>query len=156
MSTHDVPGAVATNHDELAMGCWAEHEDKSLIFVESTEGGTVVYSIFDVATTPPVEYRDAMPENVFKSRFSWRPDDDSVLEQWTWHDKEPFEWARVMRAFPPGARHVSATEEMNAAQRVAQSLNLRADRVRYREPMQRGSGRTIMERVRDAIKTLAD
>jgi hypothetical protein len=27
MSTHDVPGAKAENHDVLAMGCWAEHAD---------------------------------------------------------------------------------------------------------------------------------
>lgn len=49
MSTNDVPGANPKNADVLAMGCWAEHEDGSLIFVESVEGGTVVYSIFDIA-----------------------------------------------------------------------------------------------------------
>lgn len=31
MSTNDVPGAKTENRDVLAMGCWAEHEDGSLI-----------------------------------------------------------------------------------------------------------------------------
>jgi len=77
MSTNDVPGAKPENHDVLAMGAWAEHDDGSLIFVEAVEAGTVVYSIFDVQD-PPVEYRDAMPETGFKERFSWRPGDDAV------------------------------------------------------------------------------
>ncbi len=162
MSTHDVPGAAVKNRDVLAMGAWAEHDDGSLILVESTEGGSVVYSIFDVAVDPPVEYRDAMPEPGFKQRFSWLPqglpdDDPSALNiRWTWHDKTPFPWDRVMRDFPPGARHVSAAEEMTAAQRVARSLDLRGERIRYREPMQRGSGRTIMQRVRSAIDALVE
>jgi hypothetical protein len=161
MSTYDVPGAVAAHHDELAMGCWAEHSDGSLIFVESTEAGRVVYSIFDVAQDPPVEYRDAMPEDVFKDRFSWDPDGDDEDEddenlRWRWHDQTPFDWSRVMRDFPAGARHVSAVEELNAAQRVARSLDLRAEQVRYREPMQTGSGRSIMDRLRAAIGALVE
>jgi hypothetical protein len=70
MSTHDVPGAVPAHQDKLAMGCWAEHEDGSLLFVESTEGGRVIYSIFNMAVTPPVEFRDAMPQKGFEDLFS--------------------------------------------------------------------------------------
>jgi len=33
MSTNDVPGAKAANNDALAMGCWAEHADGSLILM---------------------------------------------------------------------------------------------------------------------------
>ena len=58
MSTNDVPGADPRNSDELATGCWAEHEDGSLIFVESTEVNRVIYSVFDMSRTPPLEYRD--------------------------------------------------------------------------------------------------
>lgn len=96
MSTNDVPGANPANNDELRMGCWAEYEDESLIFVYSTEMGRVVYTIFYVSESPVVEYRDAMPEAQFKDQFSWDPDDDSV--KWTWHDKMPFPWDRVIRA----------------------------------------------------------
>ena len=49
MSTNDVPGANPANRDELAMGAWAEHADGSLIFVESTEGGTCIYEVFDLS-----------------------------------------------------------------------------------------------------------
>lgn len=127
MSTNDVPGAVARNNDTLAMGCWAEHDDESLIFVESTEGGNVVYSIFDVAREPAVEYRSAMPEASFKKTFSWSA--GSKNEKWTWHDKTPFPWDRVMTNFPEGERAASADDTLSAAERVAESLNLRAQEV---------------------------
>ena len=160
MSTHDVPGARPENRDVLAMGCWAEHDDGSLILVESVEGGTVVYSIFDVSRDPVVEYRDAMPEAGFKNRFSWKPDaDDDDNLVWTWHDKTLFPWERVMRDFPAGTRHASAVAVMTAAERVARSLDLRAGEVRRREYAQPGShrtGRTIMERLRDAVDALRD
>lgn len=49
MSTNDVPGANPVNGDKLGMGCWAEHQDGSMILVEGTEGNRVIYSIFDMA-----------------------------------------------------------------------------------------------------------
>lgn len=155
MSTHDVPGAKAKNADVLAMGCWAEHEDGSLIFVEATETGTVVYSIFDLRVMR--EYRDAMPEVGFKDLFTWRPEADDADDnlQWTWHDKTPFPWSRVMRDFPSGERHVSATDEMTAAQRVADSLNLRAERIRDREVVG-ASALTVGQRVKNALRALVD
>src|SRR5437762_12981828 len=94
MSTRDVPGYRAENHDELAMGCWAEHEDGSMIFVESTEGGRVIYSIFDMEKQPITEYRDAMAEGAFKRQFSY----DGKSDPWTWHDKTPFPWDRIIKA----------------------------------------------------------
>lgn len=124
MSTNDVPGAKASNKDELAMGCWAEHEDGSLIFVEGTEGATIVYCIFDVSKEPVVQYRDAMPEASFKSTFSWGPKAAAGVK-WTWHDKTPFDWKRVMSRFPDGQGHASADGTMSAAERVAESLRLR-------------------------------
>ena len=158
MSTNDVPGANPVNKDVLAMGAWAEHEDGSLIFVESVEAGRVVYSIFDVDQDPPVEYRDAMPEVGFKSRFSWKPGQASG-DKWTWHDKTLFPWDRVMQDFPAGARRPSADAEISAAARVAQSLNLRAGAVREREfakPTLQRAATTIMRGIREAIDALAE
>lgn len=154
MATDDVPGANPANADRLAMGCWAEHADGSLIFVESVEGGSVVYSIFDVAHDPPVEYRDAMPEVGFKKAFSWKA---GSTEHWTWHDKTPFDWMRVMRDFPAGQRHASAAGHMTAAQRVAASLNLRAESVRDRQvekPTLQRAASKIMEGIKEAIESL--
>jgi len=128
MATTDVPGARAVNRDELSMGCWAEHEDGSLIFVESTEGGRVIYSVFDMSKKPPLEYRDAMPEKGFKDHFSWDPkgklnDDDNI--KWKWHDKSPMPWDRIIEAgIPDGVRHACASHLLSAAERVSKSRDL--------------------------------
>jgi len=127
MSTTDVPGARAVNRDELSMGCWAEHEDGSLIFVENTEGGRVIYSVFDVSKKPPMEYRDAMPEDGFKEHFSWDPNgkksDDNL--KWTWHDKTTFPWDRIIEeGMPDGVRHACANHLISAAKRVSKSRQL--------------------------------
>lgn len=127
MSTNDVPGAVSYNQDALAMGCWAEHDDGSLIFVQSTENGRVIYTIFDVSTDPITEYRDAMPETGFKKQFSWDPH-NKISVRWTWHDKTPFPWDRVIKhGASAGQRFASAHDQLNAAQRTAQSLKLKAE-----------------------------
>lgn len=154
MATNDVPGANPVNKDTLALGCWAEHEDKSLIFVEAVEAGTVVYSIFDVSQTPPVEYRDAMQEQTFKTRFSWKTGDK---DKWTWHDKSPFPWDRVMEDFPSGQRNASVGGWVSAAQRVAESLRLRAEKVRDRQterPTLQRAAQTIMRGIQEAIDSL--
>ncbi len=162
MSTNDVPGAVATNNDVLAMGCWAEHDDGSLILVEAVEGGRVIYSVFDVAPDPPIEYRTAMPEDVFKDRFSWTPeahddDDDDLADiRWTWHDKTPFPWERVMDRFNEGQRYVSAEHQITAAERVARSLDVRGARVRRGALGPQRPARTIMERVKAALGELRE
>lgn len=158
MSTNDVPGAKATNRDVLAMGCWAEHEDGSLIFVEGVEAGTVVYSIFDVAQDPPVEYRDGMPEKGFKDQFTWEPENKAKKgnEKWTWHDKTPFPWDRVMVDFPSGQRYPSAASGQTAASRVAESLELRAGAVRERnlaEVVQKAAT-DIMNTITEAVSKL--
>jgi len=156
MSTHDVPGANPANKDILALGAWAEHEDGSLIFVEAVEAGSVVYSIFDVAQSPPVEYRDAMDEDGFKAQFTWKAkrkgSKSKTNEKWTWHDKTPFPWDRVMRDFPAGVRSVSAADDLNAAQRVAESLQLRAEAVRERH----GSSPTFQEAATKLMNRLSD
>jgi hypothetical protein len=155
MSTNAVPGAVAANADDLAMGAWAEHADGSLIFVEGVEAGSVIYCIFDLAVDPPVEYRDSMPQSGFETQFSW-PNDLSV--EWTWHDKTPFPWERVMGDFRAGVGHSSASGQLSAAARVADSLSLRAGRVldrEYRDPSSTVTGVTIGRRLMNALEALA-
>lgn len=115
MSTDDVPGYKPEHRDELAMGCWAEHADGSLIVVESTEGGRVVYSIFDTSLKPVTEFRDAMAEGAFKTQYSWKGKGD----RWTWHDKTPFPWDRVIAAGArPGTRYADVEDTLSEAERV--------------------------------------
>lgn len=170
MSTNDVPGANPANRDKLAAMCWAEHRDGSLILVESVEpdvGGKsrVVYSIFDLGLVQPVEYRDAMPEDGFKKVFSWVPgdveddgdDDDLGKIRWTWHDKTPFPWSRVFDDFPAGQRMASAVATRTAAQRVADSIGVRAQELRDRTsvfPSPQPIASSIMSRIKGAIDAL--
>lgn len=152
MSTNDVPGSKAANRDVLATGCWAEHDDGSLIFVEGVEGGTVVYSMFDMSRTPPVEYRDAMPQDGFEDQFSWDPDDDNI--KWTWYDKTPFDWSRVMQSFPAGPKDPSAGSTLSAAARVAQSLGLQAQEIKDRGDGLQKAASQIAEGIVNAIRNL--
>lgn len=153
MSTNDVPGANARNKDVLAMGCWSEHQDGSLILVESVEGGTVVYSMFDMDQDPPVEYRDAMPEAGFKKQFTWDPGNKGS-EKWTWHDKTPFDWGLVMEDFPPGPKQPSAQGVLSAAARVAKSLNLRAQALSRGGKQRKAS--EVVEILKEAIAALEE
>ena len=127
MSTNDVPGHNAVNRDELAMGAWGEHNDGSLIFVQSTEGGRVVYMMFDTSSDPIVEYRDAMPEKGFKETFSWNPKKKDSIK-WTWHDKTPFPWDRVIKkGARDGVHYASTDDQLSAASKLAKSLRLKME-----------------------------
>jgi hypothetical protein len=171
MSTNDVPGYKEENRDDLHATCWAEHEDGSLIFVESTEANRVIYSIFDMAHDPPIEYRDAMPEVSFKSTFSWDPaatkKTKKLNEKWTWHDKTPFPWDRIIKGGGTdgpryaAAEHITTAAERirtsrerhsTAAQRVADELRLRGeelDRSDFEDRMETVLGRVagMFERI---------
>lgn len=161
VSSFDVPGSNLANHDVLSTGCWAEHEDGSLIFVEGTEGGAVIYSMFDMSKQPIVEYRDKMPERQFKRAFSWRmdrqPSSGGVpLEKWTWHDKTVFPWDKIIqRGFSDGPRLASAVDMITATERVAQSLRLRG-RVISKEYRTRAATATwrIADKIRRAVQEL--
>ena len=98
MATQDCPGANPANADVLAAGCWAEHDDGSLLFVKGTENQQVIYELYDLAQQPPVYYQDAMREDAFKKAFSYPPVGSSP-ERWTWHDKTNFPWTKVMKTF---------------------------------------------------------
>ncbi len=133
MSTNDVPGAKASNNDKLAMGCWAEANDDSLILIEgvSTAENRVIFSIFDLSNSEqPLEYRDSMPIDGFEEDFSYG---DKSQDKWTWHDKTDFPWERVIKNFPDGSRLPSAESVLNAAKRVAKSRHLIASKVIKKE-----------------------
>ncbi|MBT8196347.1 MAG: hypothetical protein KJO64_07955 [Bacteroidia bacterium] len=160
MSTNDVPGAVSAHKDVLAMGCWAEHDDGSLIFVMSAEGGKIIYSVFDTAADPIIEYRDSMPEKGFKSTFSWKPTDPKSVK-WTWHDKTPFPWDRIIKqGATDGTKYASAHDQLNAAQQVAKSLHLKAETAQredfeHLQDQVRGvPATTIKNRIQNAISAL--
>lgn len=160
MSTNDVPGANPKNNDVLAAGSWAEHDDKSLLFVKGNEGGRVVYELYDVAQTPPVFYQDAMDEAIFKKNFSWPPIGQSN-ERWTWHDKTPFPWDRVISSFDkPRPEYADVHDQLSAAARVAQSLRLKAREVEEEtiqpKTEQTRTRRGIMSRLSDAFAALKD
>src|SRR5690349_15632121 len=124
MATNDVPGANPVNADQLRSGCWAEHQDHSLIFVKGTENDQVVYEIYDMAADPVVYYQDAMRADAFKKQFSYPPTGASA-EKWTWHDKTPMPWDRIFKNVErPTARIADVQKELSAAARVAESLRL--------------------------------
>lgn len=154
MSTDQVPGNKPETRDELALGCWAEHEDGSMIFVESVEDGRVVYSMFDLTETEIVEYRDSMSELGFKKSFSWPTD---TGDKWTWHDKTPFPWDVVIdlgakdgRKFP----HADALE--SAAERVARSRRLHKRTFNYDAALAKAgsAGRAIVDKIQRAVGEL--
>lgn len=125
MSTNDVPGANPANRDELATGCWAEADDGSLILVEGTEDNRVIFIVFDVSKPEKVEYRSALSETDFKRTFSWKGGaaNGGSADKWTWHDKTPFPWNRVIKqGFEEGQKSVSAHDLLTSAERVARSL----------------------------------
>ena len=85
------------------------------VFVESTEASKVVFSIFDLAIDPPVEYRDSMIQHVFERVFGYPSD---TGQKWTWHDKTPFPWEKIIDHLPDGPRPASASQQMSTARRV--------------------------------------
>ena len=128
MATCDVPGANPVNNDELRALCWAEHDDGSLILVESTEDDRVIYSLFDVSQKPVMEFRDSMRIGAFKRAFSWNPK-DAKSERWLWHDKTPFPWDRVIsRGARDGVRHAHADDVLSAAERVRRARDIHQGR----------------------------
>jgi hypothetical protein len=161
MSTLDVPGANPANADELKMGCWAEHEDASLMFVQSVEGDQVVFQLYDLAQQPAIYYQDAMRTDAFKKAFSFPPVGASA-EKWTWRDKTPFPWHRVMKTFAkPTPMHADVHDTLSAAARVAQSLRLRAQRLSpedvapaIEQPAKKG--RAIIDRIQRALAVLME
>ena len=152
MSTSDVPGANPQNGDDLKIGCWAKHDDGSLMFIQSTEGGRVVYSMFDMTTQPVTEYRDSMSEKGFMDAFT--------KSGWTWHDKTPFDWDAVINAgakqgeVPAHADHVISEAEKIANSRKLRQEEFRAGKFKHLTERVGRKGRTILDKVQRAIGEL--
>lgn len=156
MSTNDVPGANPANRDELAMGCWAEHDDGSLMVVSSTENDEVVYSMFDMSKVPPVEFRDKMPIDDFKKYYSW----DGKNTKWTWHDKTPFPWDKVIKAgatdgvLPAVSAHDQLQSANSVARAIADKMHLPGhdvDQDQIDHMMGKESPRKMIQSIQDAV-----
>jgi hypothetical protein len=94
----------------------------------------VIYSMFDASKDPVLEYRDAMPEVDFKAAYSWQADRSKLKDKkasgvpsdirWTWHDKTPFPWDRVIKqGARDGVRYASAADQLKQAQAVQDSID---------------------------------
>jgi hypothetical protein len=71
-----------------------------------------------------------MREEAFKKAFSWKSGEAVTADRWTWHDKTPFDWDRVIKAGArPGLKYPSAADQLTAARRVAEALKLKAHAV---------------------------
>lgn len=162
MATTDVPGANPANADVLHATCWCEHSDGSLLYVKGAENDQVVYELYDLAQAPPVFYQDAMRIDAFKKAFSYPPVGVSK-EKWTWRDKTPFPWSRVMKTFDrPIPVHSDVYDTLSAAARVAESLRLRKQKLEP-EDLERGierevpkGGKGIVERLQKAINAFME
>jgi len=159
MSTQDVPGFGCAVRDELAIGVWGEHPDGSLILIEGVEQGRVVFSMFDMEPTPPIEYRDSLPEDQFKRQFSFSSSDSIVKDGWQWHDKTQFPWNKIMDNFPDGTRFPSADVIMNEAQRLARVRSLKGGVVKrenYEHMIKKvgRKGNIIVDKIQRAIGEL--
>lgn len=129
MATNDVPGANPKNNDKLSRGCWAEHEDGSLIFVKDIdENDRVIFEIYDLSNDKhPVYYPQALTLKEFEKTFSYNPGKkDTSKIKWTWHDKTAMPWERVMRVIKnPLAVSANVQDSLTAATQVAESLRAR-------------------------------
>ena len=161
MATNDVPGAKKTNNDKLARGCWAEHDDGSLIYVKDIdENDRVIFEIYDLSLNPPAYYPHALAKTDFEKKFSWKSGVTSI--KWTWHDKTPFPWDTVMQHIDNPMPVLSVQDQLSAAQRVADSLNAKVRDLDSSHVAQlsgtqirsRKDARGIMERMKSAIGRL--
>jgi hypothetical protein len=159
MSTNDVPGANPANSDQLRMGCWAEHNDGSLIFVKSVEGSRVIYEMYDTSVNPIIQYTDAMKEEAFKKQFSWNPSDKNSIK-WTWHDKTAFPWDRIIKhGARDGVSFASAQDQISAAARVALSMalsgkNIDKETMKHLVDSVTPHGQNIISKIQSAINDL--
>lgn len=166
MSTYDVPGANPVNADTIGPKQWAEHPDGSLLYIKGTEGGDVVYEVYDPRGGEyTVRYPHVMPVKEFMQQYSIPPHGISK-EKWIWHDKptSAFPWYRVLgrSSQDPHERQVVTRDhppDMTAASRLREALQLRAERVtheavqhRTAEPARRGLA--VMDKIKRAMSKL--
>lgn len=172
MATNDVPGSNPANKDKLSRGCWAEHEDGSLLYVvDIDENDRVIFNMYDLGDTQtPVFYPHALALTDFEDTFSYNPKKkkkDIADIKWTHHDKTPFPWDKVMKVFStPVPQNTEVANVLSAASRIAKSLKLRLGEVLTMEHLEQHSGqqarpsgntgKTIRDRLRNAMRELVD
>lgn len=86
MATKDVPGSKAANKDTLAQGSWAE-KGSDLVLVEKVKAPSVVFLTFDTFDAKKI----VIPASLTQKDF------EKAYQGWTWHDKTPFPWDRVLK-----------------------------------------------------------
>ena len=168
MATYVVPGADPKNYDKLAVGCWAEHDDGSLIYVkEITPSHFVVFDVYDPSDgSPTILYTDRMPLERFNVSFSFELKRSSESQiKWLWHDKTPFPWDRVLNGLhrPHNADKIQNTPP-SAAARISSALKLSLAGIltpSYLKTLREGSdsdnpgiSQTIFSRIKNAIGRL--
>ena len=168
MATNSVPGADPKNNDKLNIGCWAEHEDGSMIFVKGVnENDIVVFEIYDFADEKmPVFYQQALALKDFEKTFSYDPKKiDKINMKWTWHDKTPFPWEKIMQIIQkPVPVPANVEDTISAAKRIAESLKARVamvlteDHILEKQGLSARKGgrtsRTIIDRLKGAMAEL--
>lgn len=128
MATDTVPGAKPENADKLARGCWAEHADGSMIYVvDKDENDRIIFMMYDLNLDPPQFWTHAMALKEFEKQFTFDPKGKIPLSdvRWTWHDKTPMPWERVMKVIKSPTPQMSVTDALSAAARLAKSLQAR-------------------------------
>lgn len=134
MATYDVPGANPVHNDELGVGNWAEHNDGSLILINSLNDERVIFSIFDMIKG--VEHRSTMPVDEFNRQFSMNLEKQpgELDDKWLWHDKTEFPWDRLfdpsdMKLLPDNDASLAVTIERSeviatsVADRISNKIN---------------------------------
>jgi len=172
MATNDVPGSNPQNNDTLKPGCWAEHDDGSLIFVKDIdEHDRVIFDVYDLGgAVPRIFYPTPLARKKFNETFSFkatrrRKSTDAEPVLWTWHDKSPFPWNKVSRSVDSISAPVETSgAEPTAAERIAVDLQMRMSTVLTRKLVHENQGlserpvsrtsRTIADRLKNAIAAL--
>lgn len=162
MSTNDVPGAKSSNNDKLSRGCWAEHDDGSLIYVKDIdENDRVIFEIYDLVLNPPAYYPHALAKTDFEKKFSYRNKNDI---KWTWHDKTAFPWDKIMQIIDTPLPVFSAADQISAAERVANSLRARmhdlniqhVENLSGQKVLSRKQAKKFMNRIKEAIMDMVE
>lgn len=173
MSTDTVPGADPANRDKLTGGCWAEHEDGSMVFVKDiTENDVVIFEIYDFKDRgDPVFWPHALALKDFENTFSYRPKKkkhkDIADIKWIWHDKTPMPWDRIMKVIKsPSPQSTNVEQTLSAANRLANSLNARLGAALNRDHLlanqgfeekpSQNTGLRIRDRLYNAMRALVE
>lgn len=170
MSTTDCPGYGSASFDKLMRGCWAEHEDGSLIYIKDIdENDRVIFELYELKDKVyPVYYQHALAKKDFEKTFSFDPKkkkNDKINLIWSWHNRTPFPWDKVMKYVDrPVPVAANVEDQVSAVAKVVDSLHIRMREVLDRDHVlaEQGlekrpisaSSKTIFQRLRNAMNEL--